>query len=39
MKQLMSGGASKKKSGDLLEGDPRQIAVQIIQLLQDEKII
>ncbi|MDD3897433.1 MAG: electron transfer flavoprotein subunit beta/FixA family protein [Syntrophomonadaceae bacterium] len=39
MKQMMSGGASKKKSGDLLQGEPEQVAAQIIQFLKDEKII
>jgi len=39
MKLIRSGGASKKKSGDLLEGEPEQVAAQMIQFLKDEKII
>lgn len=39
IKQMMSGGPSKKKSSDFLEGEPEQVAAQIIQFMQDEKII
>lgn len=36
MKQLVSGGAAKKKSSDFLEGDPEEVANQIIEFLQNE---
>lgn len=39
MRQLMSGGISKKKSSDLLEGEAGEVVKQIVQFLKDEKII
>lgn len=39
MRQLMTGGITQKKSGEILEGDPEQIASQVVRLLIDEKIV
>ena len=39
MRQLMSGGASQKSSGGLIEGDPRTLATRCIEFLKEKKLL